>query len=107
MTAKPPTRKTAIDAACEARLRRLSESEDFKTEFAQPWQAFAAKALAEAVREAMKPAAERNAQAVVDAVREHVFYTAQHQAVFGTLADLDKARLASAKEGLQPEAATS
>lgn len=103
----PPTKKVGIAPESEARLLRLSENEDFKREFAQPWQDLAAKALNQAVKEAMSPAAERNDRAVVDWVREYAFYTAQHQAVFGTLADLAKARKASTKEGLQPESAES
>lgn len=90
----PPQKpaKPGLDPDCIERLQRLAENEDFNSEFVAAWKAEAQAKLKAAVVEAAKPAAERNAQAVVDAVREYAIYTAQINAVFETLADVAKAR---------------
>jgi hypothetical protein len=111
----PPQKpaKPGLDPECIERLQRLADSEDFNREFVDSWRHLADARLKEAVAEAVKPAAERNAQAVVDAVREYSIYTSQINAVFATLADVAKVRKDKAeaeqkagvaqKQALQPE----
>lgn len=108
-----PAAKPGLDPDCIERLQRLAENEDFNREYVVAWKTLAQAKLKTAVEEANKPAAERNAQAVVDAVREYAIYTAQINAVFETLADVAKARQDKAaaaqkaglakKQALQPE----
>lgn len=94
LTPQPPKRRLGITPEAEARLVRLSENADFKAEYVDQWRQLAERSLAAAVREATKPAAERNEQAVVDAIRDYATYQAQIDAVFKTLEDIKTVRLA-------------
>lgn len=93
-TPESPKRRLGITPEAEARLVRLSENTDFNEEYVTTWRQLAERRLADAVKEATKPAAERNVQAVVDHMRDYATYQAQIDAVFKTLADIKAVRLA-------------
>jgi hypothetical protein len=90
----PPKRRLGISPEAEARLARLAENADFNAEYVETWRQMSKRSLEAAVKEAAKPAAERNAQAVVDAIRDYSTYQAQIDAVFQTLADIQAVRRA-------------
>lgn len=89
-----------------ARILRLSQNDDFREEFVEPWQAAAQASLERAVKEARLPAAERNAQAVVDAVREYAHFSALAGQVDGTLELLAERQAKREAKGLEKEVTT-
>lgn len=89
-----------------ARILRLSQNEDFRAEFVEPWKSAAKACLERAVKEARLSAAERNAQAVVDAVREYAHFSALAEQVDGTLAVLADRQAKREAKGLEKEVTT-